>query len=73
MAGKLYPENPGTAMGLVATGSGIGAMAIPWFMSLISQITTLQRGFLSFEIFVMMSLLLMSIHFRRFSLAKSRA
>jgi fucose permease len=73
MAGKLYPENPGTAMGLVATGSGIGAMAIPWFMSLISQITTLQTGFLSFEIFVMMSFLLMSIHFRRFSLAKSRA
>jgi FHS family glucose/mannose:H+ symporter-like MFS transporter len=73
MAGKLYPENPGTAMGLVATGSGIGAMAIPWFMSLISQVTTLQTGFLSFEIFVMISLLLMSIHFKRFSLAKSRA
>ncbi len=73
LAGKLYPENPGTAMGLVATGSGIGAMVIPWFMSLISQVTSLQMGFLSFEIFVIISLLLMSIHFNRFSLAKSRA
>jgi fucose permease len=73
MAGKLYPENPGTAMGLIATGSGIGAMAIPWFMSFISQITTLQMGFLSFEIFVGTCLLLMSLRFRGLRLVRSRA
>jgi fucose permease len=73
MGGKLYPESPGTAMGLIATGSGIGAMAIPWFMSFISQVTTLQTGFLSFEIFVGTCLLLMSLRLRGLRLVSSRA
>jgi fucose permease len=72
MGGKLYPESPGTAMGLIATGSGIGAMAIPWFMSFISQVTTLQTGFLSFEIFVGTCLLLMSLRLRGLRLVRSR-
>lgn len=73
MAGKSFPENPGTAMGLIATGSGLGAMAIPWLMSFISQMTTLRVGFLSFEVFVILSIVLMSTHFKSLSLAKSRA
>ena len=73
MGGKLYPESPGTAMGLIATGSGIGAMAIPWVMSFISQVTTLQMGFLSFEIFVGTSLLLMSLRLRGLRFVRSRA
>lgn len=73
MAGKHYPENPGTAMGLIATGSGLGAMFVPWFMSLASQMTTLKMGFLSFEIFVVLSFLLMRTHFKSLNLARSRA
>jgi nitrate/nitrite transporter NarK len=73
MAGKSFSENPGTAMGLIATGSGLGAMAIPWLMSFISQMTTLRVGFLSFEVFVILSIVLMSTHFKSLSLAKSRA
>jgi hypothetical protein len=51
-------------LGIIATGAGLGSMAIPWLMSFISQITTLQTGFLSFEIFVILSLFLLSIHFK---------
>lgn len=64
MTGKLYSEKTGTALGIIATGAGLGSMAIPWLMSFISQITTLQTGFLSFEIFVVLCLFLLSIHFK---------
>ena len=73
MAGKLYSENPGTAMGLIATGGGLGAMFVPWLMSLISQMTTLQTGFLSFEIFVILSLTLISMNFKSLMIARRQA
>jgi MFS transporter, FHS family, glucose/mannose:H+ symporter len=73
MAGKLYSKSPGTAMGMIATGAGLGAMVVPWLMSLVSQVTTLQIGFLSFEIFVMTSLILMGLNFKSMILAKSQA
>jgi fucose permease len=73
MAGKLYSKSPGTAMGMIATGAGLGAMVVPWLMSLVSQVTTLQIGFLSFEIFVMTSLILMGLNFKSLILAKSQA
>lgn len=65
MTGKLYPKNAGTAMGLIATGAGLGGVVVPWLMSLVSQMTTLQTGFLFAEIFVMSGFTLMGIHIRR--------
>lgn len=61
MTGKIYSELPGTAMGVLATGGGLGSVIVPWLMSLVSQMTTLTIGFLSFEIFVILSIFLMGI------------
>ena len=61
MTGKIYSELPGTAMGILATGGGLGSVVVPWLMSLVSQMTTLNSGFLSFEIFVILCILLMGI------------
>jgi len=73
MTGKIYSDIPGTAMGILATGAGLGSVVVPWLMSLVSQMTTLRVGFLSFEVFVILSIVLMSTHFKSLSLAKSRA
>jgi FHS family glucose/mannose:H+ symporter-like MFS transporter len=69
MAGRIYSETPGTAMGLIATGAGLGSMAIPWLMSLISQLTNLRLGFLSFEIYLVAALILICINFKKLRLA----
>jgi MFS transporter, FHS family, glucose/mannose:H+ symporter len=69
LTGKLYPEKPGTAMGFVATGAGLGAMSIPWLMALVSQLTSLQTGFFFLEIFVVSCLVLVSSHLRHFKAA----
>jgi fucose permease len=61
MTGKIYSELPGTAMGILATGGGLGSVVVPWLMSLVSQTTTLTSGFLSFEIFVILCIFLMGI------------
>jgi nitrate/nitrite transporter NarK len=61
MTGKIYSELPGTAMGILATGGGLGSVVVPWLMSLVSQMTTLNSGFLSFEIFVILCIFLMGI------------
>jgi nitrate/nitrite transporter NarK len=73
MAGKIYSKNPGTAMGMIATGAGLGAMVVPWLMSLVSQLVNLQVGFLSFEIFVITCFILMGINFKSLKFAGSRA
>jgi fucose permease len=72
MTGKLYSKNPGTAMGMIATGAGLGSMIVPWLMSLVSQVVNLRVGFLSFEIFVITCLILMGINFKSLKLAGSR-
>ncbi len=59
MTGKIYSEQPGTAMGILATGGGLGSVVVPWLMSFVSQITTLTSGFLSFGIFIALCILLM--------------
>ena len=64
LAGRRFSEKPGTAMGLVATGAGIGSVVIPWVMSIVSQLTDLQAGFLSFEFSAIVALILISINFR---------
>jgi MFS transporter, FHS family, glucose/mannose:H+ symporter len=60
--GKLYSKNTGTALGLMATGAGLGGMVVPWLMSLVSQMTTLQTGFLFAEVFVMSGFILMGVY-----------
>ena len=69
MTGKIYPNTPGTAMGLAATGAGLGAMTVPWLMSLIAQLTDLRIGFFSFGAFIFLSIVLMSLNLRTLSLA----
>lgn len=64
MAGKTYSKNPGTSMGLIATAAGLGSMTIPWVMSVVSQMTNLTIGFLSFEIYVVICIVLMSLYIR---------
>jgi fucose permease len=64
MAGKAHPAKPGTAMGLIATAAGLGSTVIPWFMSLVSQLTTLRHGFLSFEVAMAIGLVLICLNFR---------
>lgn len=64
MTGKIYSELPGTAMGILATGGGLGSVVVPWLMSLVSQMTTLTSGFLSFEIFVILCIFLMGIQMK---------
>jgi fucose permease len=64
MTGKIYSELPGTAMGILATGGGLGSVVVPWLMSLVSQMTTLNSGFLSFEIFVILCIFLTGIQMK---------
>lgn len=63
ITGKIYSTIPGTAMGILATGAGLGSVVIPWLMSLISQFTNLKAGFLSFEIFVVLCVALVGVQF----------
>jgi fucose permease len=72
LTGKLFPEKPGTAMGFVATGAGLGSMSIPWLMALVSQLTSLQTGFLFLEIFAVSCLVLMGSHLRHFKAARRK-
>jgi len=69
MAGKLYSKSPGTAMGMIATGAGLGSMVVPWLMSLVSQEVNLLTGFLFFEFFVIACLTLMVINYKGLKLA----
>jgi fucose permease len=73
MAGKLYPENPGTAMGLISTGAGLGSMTVPWLLALVSQLTSLQTGFFFLDVFVLICLGLMGLGFKGFKMAQSHA
>jgi nitrate/nitrite transporter NarK len=61
MTGKIYQEAPGAAMGILTTGGGLGSIFLPWLMSFVSQLTNLKVGFLTFEIFVIFSLVLLGI------------
>jgi len=73
LTGKLYPKNPGTAMGLVSTGAGLGSMVVPWLLALVSQLTSLQTGFFFLDVFLLICLGLMGLGFRGFRLAQSQA
>ena len=64
MTGKIYQEAPGAAMGILTTGGGLGSIFLPWLMSFVSQMTNLEFGFLTFEVFVVLSLVLLGIQFR---------
>ena len=73
LTGKLYPQNPGTAMGLVSTGAGLGSMVVPWLLALVSQLTSLQIGFLFLDVFVLICLGLMGLGFKGFKMAQRQA
>ena len=73
LAGKLYPQNPGTAMGLMSTGAGLGSMTVPWLLALVSQLTSLQTGFLFLDVFVLICLGLMGLGFKGFRVAQTQA
>jgi MFS transporter, FHS family, glucose/mannose:H+ symporter len=65
MTGKIYSEIPGAAMGILATGAGLGSVVIPWLMSLVSQLTDLKTGFLVYEIVVVLCVALMGMQSRQ--------
>ena len=73
LTGKLYPQNPGTAMGLVSTGAGLGSMVVPWLLALVSQLTSLQTGFFFLDVFVLICLGLMGLGFKGFRMAQTQA
>ena len=64
MTGRIYLKIPGAAMGILATGAGLGSAVIPWLTSLISQFTNLKAGFLVYEIFVALCIVLMGMSFK---------
>jgi FHS family glucose/mannose:H+ symporter-like MFS transporter len=64
-AGRLYPKTPGTALGLIATGTGLGSMVIAWLISLVSQLAGLRAGFAFLELVLLLCVVLMSYHIHR--------
>lgn len=69
VTGKIFAQNPGTPMGLMATAAGLGATLVPWFMSLVSELTTLGTGFMVFEGFVLLCIALLWFSRKRLTLA----
>lgn len=66
-AGRIYAGTPGTALGLIATGTGVGTMVIAWLVSLVAQFAGLRAGFLFLELAVGLSAILMLFHIRQLS------
>jgi fucose permease len=64
-AGRLYSNTPGTALGLIATGTGLGSMVIAWLISLVSQLAGLHVGFAFLELAYLLCIALMIYHIRR--------
>ena len=58
-------------MGLVSTGAGLGSMVVPWLLALVSQLTSLQTGFLFLDVFLLICLGLMGLGFKGFRMAHS--
>ena len=64
MTGKIYRETPGAAMGILTTGGGLGSIFLPWLVSFVSQETNLRLGFLTFEVYVICSLIILGMLFK---------
>jgi len=64
MTGKIYRETPGAAMGILTTGGGLGSIFLPWLVSFVSQETDLRLGFLTFEVYVICSLVILGMLFK---------
>jgi FHS family glucose/mannose:H+ symporter-like MFS transporter len=69
ITGKIFPQNPGTPMGILATASGLGATVVPWAMSLVSDLTNLQTGFMVLELLVLCDIGLLGLNAPRLALA----
>jgi fucose permease len=68
-AGRLYSRTPGTALGLIATGTGVGSMLIAWLVSLVAQLAGLYAGFAFLGLVLGLCILLMLFHIRQLSAA----
>jgi FHS family glucose/mannose:H+ symporter-like MFS transporter len=66
-AGRLYSRTPGTALGLIATGTGVGSMIIAWLVSLVAQLAGLYAGFAFLDLVLGLCILLMIFHIRQLS------
>ncbi len=64
MAGKLYPNMPGSSMGILATGGGLGSFCLLWLMSFVSQLTNLSVGLLTLSAFALLALFVISVQSR---------
>jgi fucose permease len=64
MGGKLYSKNPGTPLGMIATGAGLGSTFLPWLMSLVAEVSSLHVGFLFYEVFVISNLTLTALNLK---------
>jgi fucose permease len=64
-AGRLYSQTRGTALGLIATGTGLGSMVIAWLISLVSQLPGLHAGFAFLELVLLFCIALMIYHIQR--------
>jgi MFS family permease len=65
LAGINFPQQSGTAIGLLGTSAGIGNMVVPWLMSVISQWSSLKGGFLVAHCAALMAFGLIAVHYKR--------
>jgi fucose permease len=68
LGGIHFPHLSGTAIGILGTAAGIGSTFMPWSMSWVSQVSTLEKGFSLAFFFAFLTLILLSFSFRRFRL-----
>lgn len=68
LGGIRFPHLSGTAIGILGTAAGIGSTFMPWFMSWVSQASTLKRGFLFVLFSAILTFVLLSFSFKRFRL-----
>ena len=64
-AGRLYAKTSGAALGLIATGTGVGSMVIAWLISLVAELSGLHAGFVFLELVVLLCIGLMTFHIRQ--------
>jgi MFS family permease len=64
LAGINFPQQSGTAIGLLGTSAGIGNMFVPWLMSVVSQGTSLKGGFLIGHFAALIALGIVVVHYK---------
>jgi len=72
ITGRIFSQNPGTPMGMLVTASGLGAAILPWFMSLIADLTTLKTGFMVFEIMALFCIVVLGANSKWLALSAKK-